>query len=499
MGEVFCNNKSRLVIVICAIFLLLPAAGGHASYRELDLFKKGYEYYLSYRPEKAVEEFNLFLKEFPKSSSKDAVMFWLGKSFVQLKYFEKAKKVFSDIEQESPESPFIKYAKRELDAINSRSLAGIMPAGSEEQGGVKKEQTVSTVSTPVTGKKVASTEGKHPEKALVKVGISRAEKGPSVEPEIVSKTSSVNSAVKAPAGSKEQSAVKKEQTANAVFPAAGANTALTENNHPEKPSAKVGPSGTEKEPPTKAEIVKKIPAEAHAVDGPAEGEKTEKNQKSKKEHDDREAYAINSAYVLKRLGVKDVPWRSDNVLENMENEEVLYGEALRLNITVDPVKHKKLVEKYGFNQGQADYLLEYLTICELIDRRLKDLPGEEVVESLATVYKEGDKYRKIIASADLQTLAKNGMSFEEIYERYPDLVKFSVVGLKALDEEIRDKIRLLHNGQIAVIWSAEGYRILKPVSRKLSFRPFEEAGPVTEKRVKVFVGDFLNELREKVE
>jgi hypothetical protein len=181
----------------------------------------------------------------------------------------------------------------------------------------------------------------------------------------------------------------------------------------------------------------------------------------------------------------------------MENEKILYDEAMRLNIAVDMTKHKGLVEKYGFNPGQADYLLRYLTICELLDKRLKDLPGDKVVESLSAVYEEGDKYRKVVISADLQTQAKNGTSFEAIHTLYPDLVKFSVVGFEALDEGIKEKIRYLHDGEIAVIWSEEGYTILKPVFRKLSFKPFEEAEPGTKEKIRIFVGDLLNELREK--
>jgi cell division septation protein DedD len=55
------------------------------------------------------------IKEFPDSFAKDAVMFWLGKSLVQLKSFEEAKKVFSGIKQQFPVSPFIQYVDKELE------------------------------------------------------------------------------------------------------------------------------------------------------------------------------------------------------------------------------------------------------------------------------------------------------------------------------------------------------------------------------------------------
>ena len=88
MGKSFLNYKSKLIICVLLSVMLFPGADLDASTREVELFNKGYEYYLSYQPEKAVEEFKAFLKEFPGSSVKDAVMFWLGKSSIQLKNFE---------------------------------------------------------------------------------------------------------------------------------------------------------------------------------------------------------------------------------------------------------------------------------------------------------------------------------------------------------------------------------------------------------------------------
>ncbi len=686
MGEIFCNNKSRLIILISAAFLLLSAAGVHASYQELDLFNKGYEYYLSYQPEKAVEEFNIFLREFPHSSSRDAVMFWLGKSLVQLKYFEEAEKVFSDIKQQIPGSPFIKYAEKELDAINKRpsdnssgvlpgkpvaevapakveekitpiepetvnktpseDKAAIVPEGKASQGEVKKEQTAPVAGPAVAEDKIVSIETNRQEKPVAEVAPAKAEeKITPIEPEIANKTLSEDKAVTVPEGKASQGEVKKEQTAPVAGPAVAANkTVSAENSSPEKPVAEVGPAkAEEKITPVEPEIVNKAPSEDKAVtvpaDSKAQGEvkkeqtapvagpavaedkivsietnrqekpvaevapakaeekitpiepeianktqsedkvvtepagdiipgddagkknsvaassaetenktpaaerdhqqkpdkeldsdstgkklppennlsesavdkdnkvnmgevpsageekKTEENQEGVKEQVDREVYAGNSSFVLTSLGVKGIPWRNGNISEDMENEKILYMEAMRLNITADAAKHRELVEKYGFNQGQSDYLLEYLTICELIDRKLKDLPGEKVVESLAAVYEEGDKYKKIVMSADLQTEAKNGMSFEDIHNEYPDLLRFAVTGFEALDAGIKEKIRSLRTNEIGVIWSDEGYTILKPVFRKLSFKHFEEAGPAAKERIKVFVGDLLNELR----
>src|SRR4030042_673336 len=118
MGKSFCNNKAELKIAILLSVILLTALGTYASYKESELFDQGYENYLSSHPEKAVEAFRTFLKELPDSSAKDAAMFWLGKSLIQLYSFEEAKQVFSEMKQQSPESPFIAYLDRETEDIS---------------------------------------------------------------------------------------------------------------------------------------------------------------------------------------------------------------------------------------------------------------------------------------------------------------------------------------------------------------------------------------------
>lgn len=115
MGKGVCKNKIEVIIVTLLSVLLLTVLDTYASCREFELFAQGYEYYLSYQPGKAAETFKMSIKEFPDSFAKDAVMFWLGKSLIQLKSFEDARKVFSEIKQQFPESPFIQHADRELE------------------------------------------------------------------------------------------------------------------------------------------------------------------------------------------------------------------------------------------------------------------------------------------------------------------------------------------------------------------------------------------------
>lgn len=92
----------------------------YALSNEFELFDRAYEYYLSCQPEKAVEDFTLFIKEFTDSSARDAALFWLGKAFTQLQLNEEAKKIFSEIIEKHPQSPFIPFVRRELDDFEKK-------------------------------------------------------------------------------------------------------------------------------------------------------------------------------------------------------------------------------------------------------------------------------------------------------------------------------------------------------------------------------------------
>ena len=113
----FQGDLAKLSFCMLLVCILLPDGTTEASHREFQLFDEAYYSYLSYQPKKAVEEFTLFLEEFPDSSAKDAALFWLAKSLLQIKSVEEAKKTFAWIKEQFPESPFSRYAVKELDTL----------------------------------------------------------------------------------------------------------------------------------------------------------------------------------------------------------------------------------------------------------------------------------------------------------------------------------------------------------------------------------------------
>ncbi len=402
MGKVFRENKSKLIpFVVITVMLFYPLYAS-ASGRELELFDRGYENYICYQPENAVKEFRTFLEEFPRSSAKDAVMFWLGKSLEHLGSLEEARQVFSEMITEFPESPFREYAEKELEVISTTSEddgLDSLDRSSESEAGTSEEK---------------------PERAEDSV------KELSQDPSTIAEE-----------GDELRSLFEEEEM------------------------------------------------------------KTGTLQAKMEKFDNKETYIATSSFVLSKLEVKDIAWRTEDILKDIENEQLLYERAKSLNISADPLTHQELVDRYHFNLEQAEYLRRFLSICRLVDLKLRDSEDERAVESLVVTYEEGDRYKKITLSTDLQKQAKSGVSFEDISRIHSDIVEFRVERFRDLEDRIKEKIYYLQNDEICVIWSEDGYRLLKPVARKISYNPFELMRPEMKDRIKTSVEELLQDIKEQ--
>lgn len=112
------KRTSKLIlylIPLLAFFVVTPAI----AISEYELFQEGYDLYLSCEPAKATEKFEAFLKEFPDSSAKDSVLFWLGKALMQMGKLSESERVFSLLRKDFSNSPFSFQAGKELDRIKT--------------------------------------------------------------------------------------------------------------------------------------------------------------------------------------------------------------------------------------------------------------------------------------------------------------------------------------------------------------------------------------------
>ena len=212
---------------------------------------------------------------------------------------------------------------------------------------------------------------------------------------------------------------------------------------------------------------------------------------------DVQAYAAASRSLCDKLQIRNILWRTGNDNEDFLNEQVLYSEAKNLHITVDKNMLTEMIKNHKLDDKEADYLQRYLTVSSLIEKKIREMPEEKVVESIAVRYSESDRYMKTVLGSNLQTLARKGTPFEEIYRLYPDIVRFSITGFTELERQIKEKVQTLQDNEIVATWSEGGYMILKPVFKGPVFTPFGDISPGLRARIRTYVLTWTKGLREK--
>ncbi len=444
-------------LLFVAVFFS-AVSGAHASQGEFELFDRGYEYYLAYQPEKATEAFRTFLSDYPESSAKDGAIFWLAKSLIQTGSVEEAKKVFSELKQQCPESPFIPFAEREMEALRN-------PEGRQRTEIRNNERAPETVKREPVG------EG----------GLREAEK------KIVLLDAQLTKTV----GERDRLGVLLEK----------------EKKRAEEMQATI--AGLEKK---EAEL-RASKGSVEPVSGDAGGKKTGRQDLESRVKAEAPVivmgdrrysagqigdFMMNSSAAMTRMGVREVPWRNGILIDDFINEEILSDEAKRQNISVDAKKEEDLARKFGLTAKETEYLGRYLAISDLIDRKIRTMPDTRVVESLTVRYTEKDRQDKIELANELQSQAKAGKSFEEIARKFPDKTQLSTVGFDELQGWIKERIELLHDGEISVVWTKDGYMILKPVMRNAAYKPFEDISPGRKDEIRAFVKEWIDGLKKGI-
>ncbi|MGD1075035.1 MAG: tetratricopeptide repeat protein [Thermodesulfovibrionales bacterium] len=208
-------------------------------------------------------------------------------------------------------------------------------------------------------------------------------------------------------------------------------------------------------------------------------------------------YMSHSSVVLDKLGISDLAWRSDNIYDDFVNEQILFDEAKREGVTSDFKKHRELTKKYTFSPEEEDYLFKYLMLNDLIGRRIKEMPGEKIVESLLVSSTEKDKLEKALFATELQRDAKSGRSFEEMFKLHPRGVIFQELEPQKLEGWIKDRLKGLKNGEVSdVLLTEGGYLILKPAVKKWTYGSWEDLTPEGKDKVKASVRAWIEGLKK---
>ncbi len=451
MGKSFYYNKSYLIIIFLFI-LMTPPILIYAEPNEFEIFDRAYEYYLSYQPEKAIEEFTFFLKEFPESSARDAVLFWLGKSFAQIQLTEDAKKVFNEIESKYPQSPFISFIRKEIENLESKGN------NKTKLNFVEKEDLLKKI---VQERDENKKNLEEKEKELIDL---QKENSKLKEAEI-----SFNELLKEERRKTEELAsllTKCEEEKESVTPL----------------------KDTMKENIQKIEKMKILLED--------EKRKAESMLTKIKEYEYKESYIKQSLFVLQSLDIQDLVWRTGNPYEDMENENLLYEKAKELNININIEKYKDLMNKFTMDQIQSDYIKKIIILSGLIDFRLKEMPDERMVEVLKVKFSD-NKFDRTSLAVKLQTDAIKGVSFYDISRSYEEKLQYSEMLYEELQDWIKKRIQSLQDGQIGFIWSDDGYMIVKKEMKKLSYNPFQKTSPEKKEKIRNYVKQWIEKYKDQ--
>jgi hypothetical protein len=201
--------------------------------------------------------------------------------------------------------------------------------------------------------------------------------------------------------------------------------------------------------------------------------------------------------ALNKVGIQGaIVWSTGDRNQDFIDEQILYNEAVKLNISTDEDELNELRERYSLGIEEVDYLKRFLLICKLIDKKIKEIPGDKIVEVISVRYKDAGQRERPELAAELQALANRGVPFEEISISYPDAVHFRTFTFQDLPEWIQERIQGLQNYEVGVIWSEEGYMILKPVIKMYSYDPFEALSTEKREKITAYVRSWITELKE---
>ncbi|MBI5632666.1 MAG: tetratricopeptide repeat protein [Nitrospirae bacterium] len=200
--------------------------------------------------------------------------------------------------------------------------------------------------------------------------------------------------------------------------------------------------------------------------------------------------------LLRRLGAKVPAWRDGDPLNDFITEELLLQEAKRAQITIDAKKYKEMIASHKLNAAEAVYLEKFMTIARYIDTQYAESPPERWIELITVDYKPGDAAAKTVVATDLQKAARGGTSFEEIGKMHPEGVKFSRLSIEEFGAKYKERSQIIQKlnflrEEAVVIWSDKGYMLIKPVTGRISFNPFEEMSPEKKEKFKTFLKQWL--------
>jgi TolA-binding protein len=505
MGKVRYRNEDKIARILFLIMLVFSLIVAHradaAEESERELFVKAYEYYLEYRPDIAAPAFGFFLERFDRSPARDAALFWQAKSLSLTGKQAEAKNIFELIKTEYPDSPFAEFARRELDVFASArerarekkqdrdekagdadGAMGVQPeksaAGGKDPGGdleylseknrVLKEDLARTVDELAKTRKERdgiAAKLKEMERRLSGMNdlATRLREGGRLQKEQDEFIENLKKEVGDLRGALREKEGKLSEAEETIAFLKTRPSGITLDNKPagnnrpqETPRVRIG---------TKIFTMTDIAEESRIAES-----------------------------ALTKIGASAF-WRAGDNYEDFVTARLLAVRATESERRDASRELETYAKKYSLTAREKDYLSLYLTAEEVIERKKagyvppeKDLRGyyeahrreylkkkeERFVTYLVMKLRKGNKTRDIELVSELQREAGRGRSFGEIARLHADRISLREVTLEGLPRWIREKIRVLKDGELSSIFTEEQFIMLRMHVKPPVYRKYEE-------------------------
>ena len=483
MGKIIGHNKT-LVLIMFLFMLVLLSATSMAAFQEDDLFEKAYEYYLSYHPEKALEYFDIFLYSFPDSSAKDAVFFWKAKSLMQLKRTDEAIKIFSSIKNEFPESPFITFIEKELSAFKSDSYASRNYDLPAEKETITNEAGLTALEeeSKKERNRMAGLTGKGDKADMLAKELRESEE---TKKKLQKQVAQYNEQISLREKEKETLLAKLKDTEESVKNSAASLQKVREDYASAKRAHDLV-SAREKYIISEITLMKDM-IKQYEIPIVKLGE----NQFSLKQILDD--YRVSSE-VMKKIKANNI-WRHDNPYNDFIIEQALLIRANKSGIKEDRDLYNSLLVKYSLNEGEKGYLVRYLTIHNLVIKKLPEIVSDDnyirryyeinkeryfinttkkQIKMLSLNYSQKDEQEKILVALNFHREVASGKTFESVYKSNSNVLSLDTVDVSKLSEFIQDRIDGMKDGEISsVISHGNKFVILQVQFTKPGYRSYE--------------------------
>jgi hypothetical protein len=530
MGKIIDRYKKT---IICALLLLLFSiirVEFAFAFTESELFEKAYNNYLSYKPDKALELFDLFLNEYPESSARDAVLYWKAKSLIQLGRADEAKNIFMRIREEYSDGFFKEFAEKEVAYAGNTETESFQRAtgtpdeisGSDGKGYAETLEKLRKENESLRKKLTKFTRDNRPLEKELKGDVrvvdryiltddSRAlmaelnklnETKEKVEAETRRSISQLEAEMTKLQEERKALLNKVEELESAGRSAEQltANPEELEKMYKEKERLSSSHEMLLKEKSIIEDEFREFSNRMEQYVKPVI--RIEEDRYSMRNIID---YHLISSEVLSKVKIGPKVWRMGDMVEVFIIERILFNKARRNSVRADGKILKTLVKKYKLNKKEKEHLSIILSVDRYVSAVLSERfigeneikqyyeshkkgylvsGGEKIVKALFLDYTLQDELEKALLATDFQRKAVNGESFEQISGSYPDISKVEEMKYVRLPEWVKEKSAGLKSGEISDVISLKNrYVIFEIQMKKAIYRKLD---------------DVKSEIREKI-